>query len=190
LDTKRPKKPLQGDLAIWFFIYMELIAFGIFFVTYAFNRHRNVELFNSYQQTLDTTSGMINTLLLITGSYFVVRAVEAIHQDQIQKTVAWLERAMLMGILFLVTKSYELWVKIEQGISLDTNIFYLFYLSLTGFHFLHVVLGLIILFAVWIKTKRGCYSSKSPYGVESGAAYWHMVDLVWIILFPLVYVIR
>ncbi|MCX8016878.1 MAG: cytochrome c oxidase subunit 3 [Rhodocyclaceae bacterium] len=74
--------------------------------------------------------------------------------------------------------------------NLDTNLFYTFYLALTAFHAMHVVLGMAILFFVWKKARAGGYSAQDHRGVETGASYWHMVDLVWIILFPLVYVMR
>ena len=74
--------------------------------------------------------------------------------------------------------------------SLSTNTFYMFYLSLTVFHFMHVILGMVILVAVALKAGRGGYSAREYTGVETGASYWHMVDLVWLILFPLVYVMR
>ncbi len=80
--------------------------------------------------------------------------------------------------------------KFGQGISLSTNSFYMFYLSLTFFHFMHVILGMVILGAVAWKAHQGEYSMTQHTGVETGASYWHMVDLVWIVLFPLVYVIR
>jgi nitric oxide reductase NorE protein len=73
---------------------------------------------------------------------------------------------------------------------LSTNTFYMFYISLTFFHFMHVILGMVILTAIWLQARKGAYTSQNSHGLESGAAYWHMVDLLWIILFPLVYVMR
>ena len=132
----------------------------------------------------------INTLLLITSSYFVVRAVTAIKSGDARRCVNWLAAALLGGGGFLVIKSMEFADKFSHGISLGTNTFFMFYLSMTFFHFMHVILGMIILAAVLIKTRSGGYSATEHTGVETGASYWHMVDLVWIVLFPLVYVIR
>ena len=183
-------KLLPGDLAIWFFIFMELLVFGIFFIVYAVMRIQNIEMFNQYQLTLNREIGAVNTLLLITSSYFVVRAVHAIRQNNVKNCITWLYAALAGGSGFLILKSLEFFDKFSAGISLATNTFYMFYLSLTVFHFLHVILGMVILFAVVIKAKRGAYSAQNHTGVETGASYWHMVDLVWIILFPLVYIIR
>lgn len=179
-----------GDLAIWIFIFAELLAFGVFFVLYAFARAHNVELFNESQQHLNRLSGAINTLVLITSSYFMVRAVAAIKQDQSPACARWIAAAIGLGGVFLLIKIAEFSEKFAAGISLSTNTFYMFYLSLTIFHFMHVILGMIILAAVMFKAWRGGYSAQNHIGVETGASYWHMVDLVWIILFPLVYVIR
>ena len=169
---------------------MELLVFAIAFIAYSITRAQNVELFNEYQLTLNKEFGAINTILLITSSYFVIRAVHAIKLDDVKACIKNLNIALILGAGFLLLKSLEYYDKFSEGISLSTNIFYMFYLSLTMFHFLHVILGMIILLAVVVKAKRGHYSAESPYGVESGASYWHMVDLVWVVLFPLVYLIR
>jgi len=179
-----------GDLAIWIFILAELLVFAAFFATYAFTRAHHVELFNTYQRTLDTNAAMINTLALITSSYFVMRAVAAIRDDRAKTCVRWTIAAILMGVLFIAIKSGEYAHHYASGVNLRTNTFYMFYLSLTFFHFMHVILGMVILAAVAWKARAGAYSAGEHTGVESGASYWHMVDLVWLILFPLVYVMH
>ena len=189
LDSHKPGTP-PGDLAIWLFIYAELLAFGVFFLSYAFARAHNVELFNESQQHLNRESGAINTVVLITSSYFVVRAVAAIREGLSRQCANWLGAAIALGGVFLVIKVFEFHAKFSAGISLSTNTFYMFYLSLTIFHFMHVILGMVILAAVMLKARRGGYTAEQHTGVETGASYWHMVDLLWIILFPLVYVIR
>ena len=183
-------KLLPGDFAIWLFIFMELLVFGIFFIAYAVMRVQNLELFNEYQLTLNRELGAANTLLLITSSYFVVRAIHAIRQNNVKSCINWLYAALTGGAGFLFLKTVEYSDKFSEGITLSTNTFYMFYLSLTMFHFLHVILGMVILLAVAIKAKHGAYNAQNHIGVETGASYWHMVDLVWIILFPLVYIIR
>ena len=179
-----------GDLAIWIFILAELTVFAIFFSAYAFTRMQNVELFNLYQQQLDRQAALVNTLALITSSYFVARAVAAIRAGSNLRCTRWLLAALLMGGLFVVVKSVEYAHHYDVGITLSTNTFYMFYLSLTFFHFMHVIMGMIILAAIAIKSYRGDYSVEEHTGVETGASYWHMVDLVWLVLFPLVYVMR
>jgi len=189
IEPSEPKL-LPGDFAIWIFIFAELLVFGIFFLIYAVVRAQNVELFNQYQNTLNREVGAINTLLLITASYFVVKAVHAIKEGDLTSCTNWLTASLGAGTGFLILKSIEFYEKFSIGISMDTNTFYFFYISLTFFHYLHVILGMIILVAILIKTRRRKYSALEHTGIETGASYWHMVDLVWIILFPLVYIIR
>ena len=177
-----------GDLAIWIFILAELAVFAIFFAAYAFARMGELELFVAYQQTLDTNLALINTLALITSSYFVVWAVGRIRADDASGCIRWLAGALVLGGVFLGVKSIEYAHLFAAGVSLSTNTFYTFYLSLTFFHFLHVVMGMVILAAVAVKAAQGHYGREQHTGVETGASYWHMVDLVWLILFPLVYV--
>jgi len=179
-----------GDLAIWVFILAELLAFGVFFTVYAITRMKNVALFDEMQLTLDRRAGAVNTILLILGSWCVARSVAAIQLDQKVKSARWLLLGIAAGGGFLVVKLFEYSAKLGAGINLATNTFYMFYLSLTFFHFMHVILGMVILLAVWLKARKGGYSAADHHGLETGASYWHMVDLVWIILFPLVYVMR
>lgn len=183
-------RSLPGDFAIWIFIYAELLVFGIFFLSYAFARSQNVDLFNEHQQYLNRESGALNTILLITSSYFVVRAVNAIKHNAARLCARWLGLAVLFGAAFVIVKLLEFKAKYAAGISLSTNTFYMFYLSLTFFHFMHVLMGMVILSVVGMKAWQGGYSADEYTGVETGASYWHMVDLVWIVLFPLVYVMH
>lgn len=179
-----------GDLALWFFILAELLVFALFFAAYAFTRLDDVALFNQYQTTLNRDAALLNTLALLTSSYYVVRGVVAIREGDTRHCAHWIWMAVTMGGLFLLVKSYEYAHHIDAGVNLSTNTFYMFYLSLTFFHFMHVILGMFILAAVAAKAGRGGYSAVEHTGVESGASYWHMVDLVRLILFPLVYVMR
>jgi len=183
-----------GDFAIWIVIYIELITFGLFFIGYAFSRRLDVETFNTSQLLLDQRAGFINTLVLITSSYFVVKAVTIIKQrnlqEDFQNASRWILSAIGLGGIFLIIKLIEFSDKYAQGINLSTNTFFMFYFILTIFHFLHVILGMIILFNLYQNTKSKKYTITEHQGLETGASYWHMVDLLWIVLFPLVYIIR
>lgn len=191
----RPEHPghelrLAGDLAVWLIILAELLAFGIFFLSYAFARTLDVALFNASQSTLDLTSGAINTALLITGSWCVVRAVQAIKHNASSASARWLLAALACGSGFVVIKCLEFSAKAEAGLDLSSNTFYMFYFLLTGFHFLHVLAAMVFLTLLLLKTRAGHYGSHDHHDIETGAAFWHMVDLLWIVLFPLVYVMR
>ncbi len=183
-----------GDFAIWIVIYVELVTFGALFLTYAYKRHLDVELFNESQLMLNQLAGFVNTIVLITSSYLVVRAVEIIKKDKMgvnfKQASNFLSGAIILGIVFLVIKISEFYSKYAEGINMSTNTFFMFYFILTVFHFLHVLLGVIILYNLYAKTKTGGYNISNYAGLETGASYWHMVDLLWIVLFPLIYIIR
>lgn len=188
LDKAEPR--LHGDLAVWLIILAELLTFGIFFLLYAFARTRELALFNESQRTLDLNSGAINTVLLITGSWCVVRAVKAVRGDQSAVGARWLLAALACGVGFVCLKLVEYAAKLDAGIDMSTNTFYMFYIMLTAFHFLHVIAAMVFLVILWFKTRQGAYGSHDHHALETGAAFWHMVDLLWIVLFPLVYVMR
>ena len=188
LDHAEPR--LAGDLAMWLIILAELLTFGILFLCYAFARSQNVALFNASQLTLDLNSGAINTVLLITGSWCVVRAVKAVRRNASAPGVRWLLAALLCGVGFVSLKVIEFSAKLDAGIDLSTNTFYMFYILLTAFHFLHVIAAMIFLVILWFKTRQGAYGRHEHHALETGAAFWHMVDLLWIVLFPLIYVMR
>lgn len=186
----REEPRLVGDLAVWLIIMAELLAFGIFFLSYAFARTRDVALFNASQSTLDLSLGGINTALLITGSWCVVRAIRAVRADASGAGVRWLVLALLCGAAFVLIKLTEYQAKWDAGLDLSSNTFYMFYFLLTGFHFFHVLAAMVFLGILTVKTAQGHYGSHNCHALETGGAFWHMVDLLWIVLFPLVYVMR
>ncbi len=181
---------LEGDLAVWLIILAELLAFAIFFLSYAFARTTDVALFNASQQTLDLTLGGINTALLITGSWCVVRAIQAVKRDASGAGASWLTLALLCGSGFVVIKLLEYSAKFDAGLDLSTNTYYMFYFLLTGFNFFHVLAAMVFLAILLVKTLQGRFGSHDYHALETGGTFWHMVDLLWIVLFPLIYVMR
>lgn len=185
-----PEPRLIGDLAVWLIIMAELLTFGLLFLSYAFARSLDVALFNESQRTLDLNAGAVNTVLLITGSWCVARAVRSVRVDHVQAGGRWLLAALVCGSGFVAIKLHEFSGKIDAGIDLSTNTFYMFYIMLTAFHFFHVIFAMVFLAVLWFKNRQGVYGSHDHHALETGAAFWHMVDLLWIVLFPLVYVMR
>lgn len=184
------KHPLPGDLAIWIFILAELGVFGVLFITFSVVRTLHPEIFADGHAHLNRVAGLINTGALITASYFVVMGVLNIKKNNSSKCTLWLIAAIASASVYVFVKAWEYGESAEAGYRLSTNIFYMFYYILTFFHFAHVLLGMIILTVLAVNCHRGKYCEKEHAGIESGASYWHMVDLVWIVLFPLVYVIH
>lgn len=189
-QTGRDARHLPGDLAVWLIILLELATFALLFATYAVVRGMDPELFNASQQTLDRSKGLINTWLLIGGSWCVVRAIQAIGAGARGAGLRWLLAAQICGLAFLVFKLQEYGAKFDAGIDLETNRFYMFYFILTGFHFFHVLAAMVFLAILTFFTWRGDYGPGRLHALETGAAFWHMVDLLWIVLFPLVYLMR
>lgn len=190
---KQPYPP--GDFAIWMIIYIELLTFGLFFIGYAFSRRQDVGLFNESQLLLNQISGMIDMILLLTSSYFMVKAVHAIKQtldNELANRVAarWLLAALIFGVLFLVNKTTELSALFDQGIGLSSNRFFMFYLLLSVFHLMHVGLGVVIVFNTRQAALQRAYSHTEYRGIETAAVYWHLIDLLWIVLFALFYVLH
>ena len=185
-----PAEPprLVGDLAIWLVIGAELLTFALLFLSFAVVRWRQPALFAAGQQTLDLNAGAVNTALLVCGSAGVARAVQALRGPAPRRAAGWLLAALACGAGFLVLKSSEYAHQIAAGHDLSTDDFYMFYWLLTGFHYLHVVAAMVFLLALLPAVLRR--GAAAQHAVETGAAFWHMVDLLWIVLFPLVYVMR
>lgn len=185
-----PAQRLAGDLAVWLIILAELLAFAILFLAFAVSRLRHPDVFAASQPTLDTSAGLVNTLLLITGSWCVAHAVQAAELHQRRTTLRWLLTALACGAAFVVLKLSEYADKAAAGIDLETNVFYMFYFFLTGFHFLHVLAAMVFLAILSVAVWRSPQVAQQVHALETGAAFWHMVDLLWIVLFPLVYIVR
>lgn len=181
---------LPGDFAMWLFILMELTVFAIFFIGFAVMQGLFPEMFGAGKASLHPVAGMICTLALITSSYFVAMAGIRLKQGNYRQCGLLLAAALLAATVYLMTKFWEYAELIGAGYDLSTNSFYTLYFFITFFHLMHVVLGMVILGYMFHRVRQGVYATTEHSGFESGASYWHMVDLVWIILFPIIYVIH
>jgi len=181
---------LPGDLAMWFFILAELSVFALFFIGFAIAEHMHTDMFIQGKTQLHKLAGLINTLALITSSFAVALALKALHQGK-EKVAAWrLIAALFIACIYINTKLWEYQTLFEQGINIETNTFFTLYFLITAFHLMHVLLGMVILAYMTKQAFNKQYiSNNNIAGFESGASYWHMVDMLWIILFPLIYVI-
>ena len=173
---------LPGNPMMWVLIGSELLVFGAGLIGMAGARLMEPELFAESQAHLDRLTATINTGVLLTSGYFAALAVLAMRRDNVARARAWLGAAGALGLVFLVVKIFEYAEKAEAGIGLDTNTFFTLYYLLTGFHLAHVIFGVIILALV------GVYARLET--IETGAAFWHMVDLVWVLIFPMIYLVR
>lgn len=181
---------LPGDSGIWTFIIADMAAFAMFFLVFTLGRMESPELFESSRQHLDARLGLLNTLILLTSSLFMVRAVEAARLANRAATIRNLMLAIVIGLGFAVTKVIEYQAKGAAGIGLTTNEFYTYYFAFTGIHFLHFAIGIGALLMMLAKARADVLDDRFRIWIESVGCYWHMVDLLWIMLFPLLYLTR
>jgi nitric oxide reductase NorE protein len=180
---------LSGDLAVWFFILAEVTVFAIFFFAYCSMYYLKTDLFVASQQVLHPVAGLINTIALISSSYLIAISVIFAKQNQNSRARLAILAAVLLSMIYVTTKLWEYNILISEGYRLSTNTFFMFYFFITGFHFMHVLLGMFALLLVYRNLAHPEFLPNNLNTVESAASYWHMVDLVWVILFPLLYVI-
>ena len=175
-----------GGILMWIIIFLELITFGMALVAFVYYGAEEPEVFHQSKLQLNPTIGAINTIFLLTSGLFVANAIHFYKEGNTKKTTLFFKLAMLGGLLFLLLKSFEYYTKITHGITLDTNTFFSFYWMLTGFHIIHVLIGLVLLFI----TERNISKNKAALeDVEATAAFWHMCDIIWLLLFPIIYLI-
>lgn len=172
---------LPGELMMWVLIVSELLVFGAGLAAFMGVRISDPAGFAAARAHLDPALAGINTIVLITSGFLAARSLEL--RLAMKRTAARLHLigAMALGGLFLAIKIQEYAVKIEQGISTETHPFFTFYYLLTGFHAAHVLAGIVVLGLVAWKDE--------PRTMETGTAFWHMVDLIWVLLFPVIYVL-
>lgn len=189
ITVNKTDKHIPGEAGIWIFIFGDMFIFALFFAVFAFYQSEQRELFQASQATLNVNYGALNTLLLLTSSWFVVMAVNAVRA-QLRRQARWLFfLAFACGAGFSIVKIFEYSEKVKMGFTLTTNDFYMYYYIFTGIHFVHVIIGMGLLAFVMMRLS-GKPKQKEIEFFEVSASYWHMVDILWIILFPLIYLMQ
>jgi nitric oxide reductase NorE protein len=173
---------MPGDLMMWVLIVSELLVFSAGLASFMAVRLSDSVGFAAAQDQLHRGAAGVATLLLVTSGLFAALAARAAEATQPPRARAYLAIAALLGIGFLLIKSNEYADLIQLGISTETHSFFMFYYLLTGFHAAHVAAGIVLFVVVGWRCP--------PAGVEMGTAFWHMVDLVWILLLPVIYLLR
>jgi nitric oxide reductase NorE protein len=185
-----PQRHLPGEAGIWVLILGDLLVFAIFFATFLVYRAGQVALYAAAQASLDRGFGLLNTGLMLTSSLCVALAVAEARAGPSQRVVNPLLAALGCGLAFVVSKALEWGGKIAAGVTLNTNEFYTFYYMLTGIHLLHVLIGLGVLGYLVARSTRADAGPSHAVVMESGGAFWHLVDLLWVVLFALFYLVR
>jgi nitric oxide reductase NorE protein len=178
---------LPGDGHIWVMVLGDLLIFTGYFIIFIVYRTINPADFLAAQQHLNVNIGVINTVVLLTSSWFVARSVLAVRAGNVRSAVRFVHSGAAGGVLFVVLKGYEWAAKISAGHT-NSDLFFSFYYVITGVHLVHVVIGLIALGVVVRELNNP--ARRRLMVVESAAIYWHMVDLLWVIIFGLFYVMR
>jgi len=179
----------SAKLGVWTFLATEVLLFGALFTGYTVFRMKYPEMFRVEHAKLDRVLGGVNTVVLITSSLMVVLGVDAIKRGKARLLEACFGATILLAAVFLCIKYVEYTAKFHHGIYPGTNIFFSIYFMLTGLHGVHVLLGMGLLSYVIVLSRRGRLSADYFTPAEMSGLYWHFVDLVWIYLFPLLYLV-
>lgn len=188
--VQQAQRRLPGVEGVWFFVFADMLVFAVMFGCFMVDRQKDLALFEASRQLLSLTHGGINTLILLTSSMLVVLAIDALKYGRPRWAPGLFGLALLCGLAFMVSKVFEYAAKFDAGISLLTNPFFMYYFIMTGLHLVHVTAGNVVL-AVFCQKSRAASAEGVELTVyEAGATYWHMVDLLWVCIFPLFYLVR
>jgi len=179
----------SAKLGVWTFLATEVLLFGALFTAFTVFRMKYPELFRAEHAKLDRVLGAANTVVLITSSFTVVLGVDAIRRGRARLLEAYFGATILLAGVFLCVKYVEYGAKFHHGLYPGTNLFFSLYFMLTGLHGIHVLAGMALLSWVVVLSRRGRLSAEYRTPAEMSGLYWHFVDLVWIYLFPLLYLV-
>ncbi|WP_084269455.1 cytochrome c oxidase subunit 3 family protein [Patulibacter minatonensis] len=180
---------VPGEVGLWIFILGDMLVFGLFFGIFIVQRGDGLEEFRAGRETLSTEFGVANTVLLLTGSILVVLGMRAVRENRRRLASQLLLGAMATGTMFAIDKAIEWGEKFGDGLNPGTNDFYTLYFAFTGIHLVHLLIGMVALGVMVRLTRRPTPGEHDQALLESGATFWHLVDLLWLVLFPLFYLV-
>lgn len=181
---------IPGNKGIWAGILSEMTEFALLFGVYFIAKAHYPETFREGPARLSTSAGTLNTVMMISGSYFVAKAMLAIRQNRQVACSRWLFLVLGAASSYMVIKYFEFQWNISHGITGGNNLFFTVYYYLTFTHIVHVGWGIMGLLWVIVRTRSGAYSPQEHEGLEAFASYWHATDLAWLVIFPLLYVLH
>ncbi|WP_022669224.1 cytochrome c oxidase subunit 3 family protein [Desulfospira joergensenii] len=198
-ESASPADNAGKKLGMWLFLYTEIILFGGLFVLYAVYLKLYASDFAEGAQELNKIFGVVNTVILLISSFAVAASITAIQKNERGIALFSLGTALLCGAVFLVNKYFEWGHKISHGIYPNSdklvdgpagqNLFFGLYYVITGLHGVHIVIGMTLLAVSLVFVLRGRISSGSYALLDNAGLYWHLVDLIWIFIFPLFYLV-
>ncbi len=188
-----------SKLGMWLFIFTELLFFGGLFIVYAVMRYKNETAFALAGEGLDVFIGTFNTIILLVSSATIAMSISSIQMKKKNLTVVLLGITLVLAIVFLINKYYEWGAKIEHGLFPGTEtlhqfghgetLFFGLYYFMTGLHALHIIIGVVLIAVMMVKVHKGKIHEDRFVQLENTGLYWHLVDIIWIFLFPLFYLI-
>ncbi|MCX6258362.1 MAG: cytochrome c oxidase subunit 3 family protein [Bacteroidia bacterium] len=186
-------------MGMWIFLFTEVILFGGLFLVYAVYRNMHPVDFHEGSIKLNVVIGAINTIILLTSSYFVAMAVSSMQKGKVKQARTLLLLTILCAIIFLVNKFFEWQTKFHHGLfpgmeefyklSHGESLFFILYFFMTGLHGVHVIVGAVFIGFILRYIKKGKVNPVRYTLLENSGLYWHLVDIIWIFLFPLFYLI-
>lgn len=199
-DPHQHKDAIGAKIGMWLFLFTELLLFGGLFLLYMSYRLQYTKDFIIAGQELNVVLGTVNTIILLTSSLTMALSIAAIQRAKKTLSIFYLISTIAFALAFLVIKYFEWGAKFQHGISPNNPellskpngeiIFYGMYYSMTGLHALHVIIGAIILLFMLVFLIRNKINKEDYIKLENSGLYWHLVDLIWIFLFPLFYLIH
>jgi cytochrome c oxidase subunit III len=186
-------------IGMWIFLYSEIILFGGLFVLYSAYFYRYANFFSEGGKELNRIIGTLNTVILLVSSFTVAASISAIQRRNSRLSMGLLLFSICCGLLFLVNKYFEWGAKFHHGIYPNSerlvngapgvNIFFGLYYVITGLHGIHVIIGMVLLSISLVLVARGKVDADRYAMLENSGLYWHLVDLIWIFVFPLFYLV-
>ena len=189
-NSPRPPRKIPGEEGIWVFVLGDMTVFALFFATFMYSRGKNRAVFARDHAELHVALGTINTVLLLSSSLLVVLAVQRVLAGRREGAWRLIAGALSCGVGFVVVKAVE-WTQLfaaHKGVG--SGEFFSYYFMFTGIHLLHVLIGLAILSRLIVLVRRTEFGDKQERLCETGGIFWHMVDLLWVVLFALFYLVR
>jgi nitric oxide reductase NorE protein len=187
-EASKRARFVPGQPDMWAFVLFETLVFTAYFGFYLFYRARNPELFLHAQEQLDLRVGVFNTLVLLLSSWSVARCVQSARAGAYRAALRDVYITAAFAAVFLISKVFE-WARlVRMGNGLDSNDFFTYYFFLTGIHFVHLLIGFVVLGVVVYQLRSPARRSQEL--VETCATYWHTVDFLWVLIFALLYVVR
>ncbi len=175
-----------GGILLWMIVFLELITFGVAIIAMVVLSKDEPAIFHTSKLALNPILGASNTIVLLTSGFFVATSLTQYKEGNNAKSAFFLKFAILFGCLFVLIKMFEYYLKMEAGIGLSSNTFFTFYWMLTLFHLAHVLFGLVLLVSFLIKlSSKTCSLALEDF--EAGTTFWHMCDLIWLMIFPIIY---